>query len=117
MNHNSFGFHSAQTLSDGLEKLAEIHPDIILLDLSLPDSQGFETFDRTIAAAPKIPIVMLTGLADDDLAIRAVQAGAQDYLVKGQVDGNLLARTIRYAIERKQSESCYLKRNSLPRTL
>jgi signal transduction histidine kinase len=77
---------------------------VILLDLSLPDSQGLDTLVGIQARAPAIPIVVLSGLADEMLAVRAVHAGAQDYLVKGQVDGPLLARSLRYAIERKQAE-------------
>ena len=76
--------------------------DVILLDLSLPDAHGMETVSAMLDAAPGIPIVVLTGLDDESTATQAVQAGAQDYLVKGQVDGVLLARTIRYARERIQ---------------
>jgi two-component system, cell cycle sensor histidine kinase and response regulator CckA len=80
--------------------------DIILLDLSLPDSHGLETVVRTCTQAPTIPIIVLTGLDDETLALSAMQEGAQDYLVKGQqVDsGNMLVRSMRYAIERKQAE-------------
>ena len=78
--------------------------DIVLLDLSLPDSHGFDTFVKTRRHAPNIPIVVLTGINDETLAVRAVQEGAQDYLVKGQVYGNLLVRAMRYAIERKRIE-------------
>jgi DNA-binding NtrC family response regulator len=76
---------------------------VILLDLSLPDSHGYETFTRMMAAAPDIPIVVMSGLDDETVAMQAVRAGAQDYLPKGQADGNLLARAIRYAIERKEA--------------
>jgi two-component sensor histidine kinase len=78
--------------------------DVILLDLSLPDTQGFETFRKASAQARDVPIVVLTGLDDEELAVRTVQAGAQDYLVKGQIDGPLVVRAMRYAIERKQAE-------------
>ena len=77
----------------------------ILLDLSLPDSQGLDTFTRIRGAAPDIPIVVLSGLADETLAMRAVHDGAQDYLVKGQVDGGTLLRALRYAIERQRAQS------------
>ena len=73
---------------------------VVLLDLSLPDSQGLETFTRMQRQSARTPIVVLTGLDDETLAVKAVQAGAQDYLIKGQVDGNLLVRSIRHAIER-----------------
>ena len=91
-------------LADGLECLSEGVFDIVLLDLSLPDSQGLETFSTAQAMAPQVPIVVLTGLADDLLAAAALQEGAQDYLIKGQVDSDLLARSIRYAAQRKRSE-------------
>jgi DNA-binding NarL/FixJ family response regulator len=72
----------------------------MLLDLSLPDADGLDTLIRAHTQAPKIPIVVLTGHDDEALAVRAVRAGAQDYLVKGRVDGDLLVRSIRYASER-----------------
>jgi two-component system, cell cycle sensor histidine kinase and response regulator CckA len=78
--------------------------DIILLDLSLPDSHGLETIAKTCTQAPSIPIIVLTGLDDETIAISALQEGAQDYLVKGQANGSMLARSMRYAIERKQAE-------------
>ncbi|HUE77099.1 MAG TPA: hybrid sensor histidine kinase/response regulator [Longimicrobiales bacterium] len=78
--------------------------DVVLLDLSLPDAHGLETVSRMLATAPDAPIIVLTGLDDDDIAVRAVHAGAQDYLVKGHVDGGVLARSIRYACERKRLE-------------
>jgi two-component sensor histidine kinase len=87
-------------LSDALQRLRAERFDVVLLDLSLPDTQGFETFERTCAQAPDVPIVVLTGLDDEELAVRTVQSGAQDYLVKGQIDGHLLVRAIAYAIER-----------------
>src|SRR3954453_11227355 len=91
-------------LADALERLAQGGVDLVLLDLSLPDSQGFETFARLERAAPGTPIVVLSGLADEGMAIRAVREGAQDYLVKGQVEGKTLTRPIRYAVERKHAE-------------
>jgi GAF domain-containing protein/CheY-like chemotaxis protein len=100
----SFELEHTQRLTTGLEKLTAGDIDVILLDLSLPDSQGFDTFAQMHAQAPQMPIIVLTGLDDEALALKAVREGAQDYLVKGQVDSNLLARAIRYAIERKQTE-------------
>jgi len=76
--------------------------DVILLDLTLPDSQGLAALDPLISIAPNLPIVVLTNTNDDELAIEAVRQGAQDYLVKRQVNGELLARSLCYAIERKQ---------------
>lgn len=78
--------------------------DVILLDLSLPDTQGMTTVHRMLSAAADIPIIVLTGWDDDITAVQAVQSGAQDFLVKGQVDGGVLTRAIRYARERKRLE-------------
>jgi len=89
-------------LKEGLQTLQESDFDIVLLDLSLPDSEGFETFATLHTNAPHLPIVVLSGLNDETLAVKAVRQGAQDYLVKGQIDGPLLARAIQYAIERKR---------------
>lgn len=89
----------------GLEFLSkENSVDVLLLDLSLPDCRGFETFKKIYKEKPDIPIVVLTGLDDEELGVRTVREGAQDYLLKGQVDGNLLARAIKYAIERKHAQ-------------
>lgn len=94
----------AESLESALQRLSESGTDLVLLDLSLPDSHGLETYEKVRAHAPAMPVVLLTGLSDEDLGAEAVQKGAQDYLVKGQVDGRLLARTICYAIERKRTE-------------
>ena len=76
----------------------------MLLDLSLPDARRLEALMQLRAAAPEVPIVILSGLQDELLAIKAVQEGAQDYLIKGRVDSDQLGRAISYAIERKQGE-------------
>jgi PAS domain S-box-containing protein len=94
----------ADCLSQGLQRLSESDFDVILLDLFLPDSQGFETFTQLHQQEREVPIVVTTGLNDETLALKAVQEGAQDYLVKGQITGELLVRSIRYAIERKRAE-------------
>ncbi len=91
-------------ISAALNRLSEQKIDVILLDLSLPDESGLDTVQRMCAADPHMPVIVLTGLEDDALALAAVQAGAQDYLVKGQVDGAGIARSIRYAVERKRLE-------------
>ena len=78
--------------------------DVILLDLSLPDAQGLDAVTRLRAAAPAVPIVIMSGNTDEAIAIAGVRAGAQDYLIKGRVDGDLLARAVRYAIERCKVE-------------
>jgi PAS domain S-box-containing protein len=91
-------------LALGLECLAAGGIDLLLLDLSLPDCQGLETFTAAHTQAPGVPIIVLTGLDDETVAMAAMREGAQDYLVKGQADGDLLARSIHYAIERKRTE-------------
>lgn len=85
--------------------------DIILLDLSLPDSHGLASLTNMLKAAPELPVVVLSGLANEAVAIEAVKAGAQDYLVKGYINEFFLPRVIRYAIERKQTEKTFRRRN------
>jgi PAS domain S-box-containing protein len=94
----------SERFAEALQRLEEATFEVILLDLSLPDSSGIETVSRMRAAAPRTPMVVLSGQDDEEVALRAVQQGAQDYLIKGQGDGNLIARTIRYAIERRRAE-------------
>ena len=89
-------------LSEGLQALSEAKSDVALVDLSLPDRQGVATFHRLHAEAPHVPVVVLTGLDDESVAMEAVHAGAQDFLVKGHVHGDVLRRSIHYAIERHQ---------------
>lgn len=97
----AFELAQADRLATGLAYLAEHGADIVLLDLSLPDSRGLDTVARTHAQAPAVPIVVLTGHDDSALALKALENGAQDYLVKGEVDGRALHRAIWYAIERE----------------
>ena len=93
----------AATLAGGIAYLARGEtPNIVLLDLSLPDSFGLETLAKWLGVAPNLPVIVLTGSDDEALAIHAVREGAQDYLVKGRIDGGLLVQAIRYAIERKK---------------
>src|SRR6185312_1253209 len=98
----SFEVRHVERLEDGLRELANGGIDVVLSDLSVPDSHGLETFQRLHARAPHVPIIVLSGLNDTTLALSAVHQGAQDYLIKGEVDGQLLARAMRYAIERKR---------------
>lgn len=95
----------AATLAEGLKCLDRGGIDLVLLDLSLPDSRGLDTFLQAYAHAPNLPFVLLTGLDDETLALKAVREGAQDYLVKGKINALMLLRAIRYAAERKQSEA------------
>ncbi len=94
----------AGRLGEALERLDRSVLDIILLDLSLPDSSGLETVDQVRMAAPRTPVVVLSGQDDEETALQALQSGVEDYLVKGRGDGELIARSIRYAIERKKAE-------------
>jgi len=96
-------FQHVTRLGEALSHLERDRPDVILLDLNLEDSAGYETFSRIQQAASGAAILVLSGSDDEDLAIRTVREGAQDYLVKGTFDGRLLLRSIRYAIERKRS--------------
>jgi len=97
-----FNITEARSLTDALRETASGSCDIILLDLTLPETSGLDTFLRVHQAVPSTPIVVLTGLDDETLAANAVRAGAQDYLVKGQVDSSMLVRSIRFALERKR---------------
>ncbi len=98
-----FVTETCDRLATGLARLAEGGIDLVLLDLSLPDSEGLETVHRVLQQTA-VPVMVLTGLDDQQLGITAVQHGAQDYLVKGEVSGRLLVRAIHYAIERFQIE-------------
>jgi len=99
-----FELQHATKLNEGLNLLKSGDFDVLLLDLSLPDSMGFETFENAHAQEPELPIVILSGLDDEELAIKAVRMGAQDYLIKGDVNNRILSRSISYAIERKNTE-------------
>ncbi|HQN20333.1 MAG TPA: response regulator, partial [Syntrophobacteraceae bacterium] len=109
---DTFILECADRLSTGLELIAQKSVDLVLLDLSLPDSQGFDTFIRVRTLAPELPIVVLTGFDDAITATRAAREGAQDYLVKGHIDSNVLTRAMRYAIERKKLEKTLRKARS-----
>jgi PAS domain S-box-containing protein len=92
-------------LRSGLDYLSAGRADVVLLDLSLPDSTGLESVQQLRAARPSIPIVVLTGLQDEELALEAVRRGVQDYLVKGQCEGQLTVKSLRYAIERARADA------------
>ena len=91
---------AVESLKRALDYLANEPADVVLLDLRLPDSQGMETFVSLHAQAPNVPIIVLSGMSDEQMAVEAVRLGAQDYLVKGQFEAGLLSRAVRYAIER-----------------
>ena len=95
----------AENLASGLKTLQADPADVVLLDLNLPDSTGINTFTKVHARFPQMPLILLTGQDDQELAAKTVQEGAEDFIVKGQVDGSLLARSIRYAIERTRTKN------------
>ena len=97
-----FRLNCVDRLARGLEFLASEKPGLVLLDLSLPDSHGLDTFARVFAHSPTVPIIVLTGNDDQTVALTAVKTGAQDYLVKGKLDRELLVRAMHYSIERKR---------------
>jgi len=103
-NEHRTEFTHVECMSDAEKHLTVNQVDIILLDLGLPDVQGLEAVRRARKAAPRTPLVVLTGLDDESLATKALQDGAQDYLVKGQIDARSLLRSLRHAVERKAME-------------
>ena len=106
VQHAAFRVERVDRLASGLSRLHIGNTfDVVLTDLGLPDSQGWETFARVRDRAPDLPIIVLTGLDDEAVAVKAIGEGAQDYLVKGQVEDYLLPRSIRYAIGRKRAEA------------
>ena len=90
-----------ETMGDAEKHLAEHPVDMVLLDLGLPDVQGLDAVRRAHAAAPHVTLVVLSGMDDESLALQAMQNGAQDYLIKGQIEPRELVRALRYAVERK----------------
>lgn len=105
--HKPFTLTHVTQLEEGLKYLQESKFDVVILDLKLPDSEGLDTFVKVLNKHPEIPILILTGLADEEVGVNAVKQGAQDYLVKGEFDGKLLVRSIYYAIERKRLEGLF----------
>jgi len=98
----SYGLKITETMEEGINLLKNDSYDIILLDLGLPDSDGINTFLNVQKESSETPIIILTGLNDENIGINAVKKGAQDYLTKGMVDPDLLERSIKYSIERKK---------------
>jgi signal transduction histidine kinase len=103
--HGRFATVRVERLSEALAMLGAAAVDAVLLDLSLPDSDRLETFRAVRAQAPATPVVVMTGNGDERLALQAVHEGAQDYLVKGDIDGRLVVRALRHAIERARAEA------------
>jgi signal transduction histidine kinase len=102
---DSFELTHLLRMSEAEAHLAKGGVDIVLLDLGLPDGHGLDTVRRTHAVAPDVPVIVLTGLDDEDLAAEAMNAGAQDYLIKGQIENRALPRALRYAIERHRMQT------------
>ncbi|USZ71489.1 ATP-binding response regulator [Natronosalvus halobius] len=98
-------------LGEGIERVQTEPPDVILLDLMLPDSRGIETVERMVESTPGIPVVVLTGQNENEIGIEAIRRGAQDYLTKGTTTGELIVRTVRYAIERMHTQRAIVDRN------
>ena len=105
----TFNVHGENTLKKGIDYLKQDSTDVVLLDLSLPDSKGFNTLSVVRKEAVYIPVVILTGMDDTELAVKALQYGAQDYLIKSEVEPALLARAVQYAIERSRIEKAVIK--------
>src|SRR5580692_6420644 len=101
----SFELTHVERLSEALSLLAKGGIDIVLLDLGLPDGHGLDTVRRAHAIAPGVPLIVLTGLEDEDLAAEAMKEGAQDYLIKGQIENRALPRVLRHSIERQRIQS------------
>ncbi|MEE8493586.1 MAG: diguanylate cyclase [Nitrospirales bacterium] len=99
-----FEVEHVDTLAEALRRLSRQRFDAVLLDLSLPDAKGVDTVTYVLRTSPGVPIVVLSGWGDDDVGVQAVQKGAQDFLVKGMVNGALISRAVRFAIERKRAE-------------
>ena len=101
-NNVSYEIEQVKCFAKGIERLEKISADILLLDLTLPDSELFETFFKIKELSQKIPIIVLTGLADEQVARRAVQEGADNYLIKGEFQSDLLKHSISNAIGKRR---------------
>jgi len=110
ISKSTFEWVTTDRLTQAQKLIESERFDVVLLDLSLPDSHGLDTFDRLQSVAPNLPIIVLSGLDDSSVALEAVSKGAQDYLVKGEVNASLLLRSVYYAIERKRSEESALQK-------
>ncbi len=115
--YDLFEVRRAENLSAAIQTITQDGIDLVLLDLGLPDSQGIDTFVRMHAAAPSVPIIVLTGTDDEELATRTIQQGAQDFIVKGLRDNSSMVRTIRYALERYRSQQALADEHALLRSV
>lgn len=114
---DQFDLTVATSVKDAIRSLEEVHFHLALLDLSLPDSRGIDTFHRIFAHTPQVPLIILSGLDDEALALQTVKEGAQDYLVKGHVDHHGLIRAVHYAIERSAADRKLAEERNLLRSL
>lgn len=103
--NDEFVLTHVERLAEALQYVVNGHYDVVLLDLALPDANGLCSVTHLQLARPELPIVVLTDVNDQNIALQAVQTGAQDYLLKGQGDGHLLSRALWYAIERKERQA------------
>jgi signal transduction histidine kinase len=99
-----FSLDVVETLKEGIARVRDDAPDVVLLDLSLPDAQGVTSVQAMQATSPSTPVIVITGLDDEEVGLHAVQQGAQDYLVKGRIGPDVIVRSIRFAVERKRVE-------------
>jgi PAS domain S-box-containing protein len=104
LTEKNIDLNQTGSLQEAFDFIRKNHVDAILLDLSLPDSHGLQTIEKTIKSFPRLPIVVLTGIEDETVGVQAVRLGASDYLVKGRVDGEVIIRALNYSIERKANE-------------
>jgi DNA-binding NarL/FixJ family response regulator len=107
-----FALERVERLEEAIRRVTEKAFDVVLLDLTLPDSTGLDTCARMRRAAPHVPIVVLTGVDDETMALEAMRQGVEDYLVKGQTHGGMVGRAIRYAVERKQAQETLRELNT-----
>jgi phosphoserine phosphatase RsbU/P len=114
---DAFSIDHVRKLSEAVERLERGGIDVVMSDLSLPDSQGMETFEKLHGAAPSVPVIVLSGLDDETLAEETVRRGGQDYLVKGRADTHLLVRSIRYALKRVAAERELAEERNLLRSV
>ena len=112
-----FALEAVGRLSTALDRLTTGDFQLVLVDLTLPDSHGIDTFHRVVAHSPGVPLIVLSGLDDEALALRTVQEGAQDYLVKGHVDHHTLVRAMRYAVKRAEADRALADERNLLRNV
>jgi PleD family two-component response regulator len=111
INNFNYILQTSETLKDGCEQIKNIKPDLVLLDLNLPDSLGYQTFISTMKYCSDIPIILVSGLEDEELSLNLIKEGAQDYITKQRLSNSLLDKVILYSIERKRTERALKKKS------